>query len=85
MTNKDYVVAKFERVSNLTDTISNDIDTAKKALAGLLTDKDRDKIYNDIFALMDELEDIENTAGMIRWDAEDAKRELGKKGHSTTK
>ena len=85
MTNKDFVVAKFEQASNLSDTIDDDADTAKKALAGLLTDKDRDDIYNDIDALMDSLERIKHSASMIGLGAEDAKRVLKKEGHKTTK
>ena len=85
MTNKDYVVAKFERVSNLTDTISNDIDTAKKALAGLLTDKDRDDICYDIGALVTALVRVKDAANLIGYTTEDARRELGKEDHNTTK
>ena len=83
MTNEDFVVAKFEKASNLSDTIDDDADTAKRALAGLLTDKDRDDIYNDIDVLMDSLEDIKYSASMIRWVAEDAKKVLNKEGHKT--
>ena len=84
MINKDFVVAKFEQASNLSDAIDDDADTAKRALAGLLTDKDRDDIYNDIDVLMDALGNIKHSASLIGWAAEYAKRELGKEDYNTT-
>lgn len=84
MTNKDYL-EKLEKASNLSDAIDDDVDTAKRALAGLLTDKDRDEIYNDIYVLMDTLEDIKYSTSMIGLDTEYVKRELKKEDHNTTK
>ena len=83
MTNKD-ILEKLEQASNLSDTIVDDAATAKRALAGLLTDKDRDEIYNDIDVLMDALEDIKHVAGLIGWGAEYARRKLGEEDHNTT-
>ena len=79
------ILEKLEKASNLSDTISNTTDTAKRALVGLLTDKDRDEIYNDFDVLMDALEDIKHSASMIGWAAECAKWELGLEDHNTTK
>ena len=84
MTNEDFVVAKFEQALDLSFTIDEDVVIARRALAGLLTDKDRDKIYNDIDALIDALEEIKHSTSMIKRGAEDAKRELGKEDHNTT-
>ena len=81
----NFILEKLEKVSNLSDIISDDADTAKRALSGLLTDKDRDDIYNDIEALMDALDGIMNAADLIGFVTEDAKREFGKEDHSTTK
>ena len=85
MTNKDYIVAKVEKASNLSEMLSDDVDTAKRALSGLLTDKDRDDIYVDIDVLMTALGDIENAANLIGNATQDAKREFGKEDHNTTK
>ena len=81
----NYIVAKLEQASNLSERISDDADTAKRALSGLLTDKDRDEIYNDIDVLMDALKGIKNSADLIWYATEDAKREFGKEDHNTTK
>ena len=85
MTNKDYIVAKFERVSNLSDTISDDAVAARRAFLGLLTSTDRGDRNHDIDVLLDALEGIRRSANMISWAAEDARRELGKEDHNTTK
>ena len=84
MTNEDFVVAKFEQASNLSDAIDDDANTAKRALAGLLTDKDRDDICNDVIVLLDALEAIKDSASLIGWGAEDVKRVLKKEDHNTT-
>ena len=81
----NFILEKLEKVSNLSDIISDDADTAKRALSGLLTDKDRDYIYNDINALMDALDGIKDAADLIGFATEDAKRELSKEDHNTTK
>ena len=81
----NFILEKLEKVSNLSDIISDDADTAKRALSGLLTDKDRDDIYNNIEALMDALDGIMNAADLIGFATEDAKRELGKEDHNTAK
>lgn len=81
----NYIVAKLEKASNLSERISDDADTAKRALSGLLTGKDRDDIYNDISVLMDALEGIKNATNLIWYATEDARRELGKEDHNTTK
>ena len=82
MTNKDYIYLKYEKASNLSEMLSDDVDTAKRALSGLLTDKDRDDIYNDINALMDALDGIKAAADLIGFAREDAKREFGKEDHN---
>ena len=81
----NFILEKLEKVSNLSESISDDADTAKRALSGLLTDKDRDYIYNDINALMDALDGIKAAADLIGFATEDAKRELSKEDHNTTK
>lgn len=81
----NFILEKLEKVSNLSESISDDADTAKRALSGLLTDKDRDDIYNDIDVLMDALEFIKSAANLIGYATEDARRELGKEDHNTTK
>lgn len=78
----NYIVAKLEDASTLSESISDEIDTAKRALAGLLTDKDRDDIYNDINTLMDALDGIKAAADLIGFATEDAKREFGKEDHN---
>ena len=85
MINKNYVVERFKRASNLLDTISDDADTAKRALAGLLTDKDRDVIYYDIDVLLDALGAIERSALLVGWITGDACGELVREDHNTTK
>ena len=81
----NFILEKLEKASNLSDMISDDANTAKRALSGLLTDKDRDDIYNDINALMDALDGIKDAADLIGFATEDAKRELGKEDHNTAK
>ena len=81
----NFILEKLEKASNLSEMISDDANTAKRALSGLLTDKDRDYIYNDINALMDALDGIKAAADLIGFATEDARRELGKEDHNTTK
>ena len=81
----NFILEKLEKASNLSEMISDDANTAKRALSGLLTDKDRDDIYNDINALMDALDGIKAAADLIGFATEDAKREFEKEDHSTTK
>ena len=81
----NFILEKLEKASNLSERISDDTDVAKRALSGLLTDKDRDDIYNDINALMDALDGIKAAADLIGFATEDARRELGKEDHNTTK
>lgn len=38
----NFILEKLEKVSNLSKSISDDANTAKRALSELLTDKDRD-------------------------------------------
>ena len=85
----NFILEKLEKVSNLSKSISDDADTAKRALVGLLTNKDRDDIYDDIYILMDALEDIKDSADLIGYTTgyatEDIKREFGKEDHNTAK
>jgi len=81
----NFILEKLEKALNLSESISDDADIAKRALSGLLTDKDRDEIYNDISALMTALENIKDAAALIGYATEDAKREFGKENHNTTK
>jgi len=81
----NFILEKLEKVSNLSKSISDADDTAKRALSGLLTDKDRDDIYNNIEALMTALDSIMNAADLIGYATEDARREFEKEDHSTTK
>ena len=81
----NFILEKLEKVSNLSDIISDDADTAKRALSGLLTDKDRDDIYNDISALMTALENIKDSAYLIGNATEGARREFEKEDHNTAK
>ena len=81
----NFILEKLEKASNLSEMISDDANTAKRALSGLLTDKDRDDIYNDINALMDALDGIKAAADLIGYATEDAKREFVKEDHNTTK
>lgn len=81
----NFISEKLEKVSNLSDIISDDANAAKRALSGLLTDKDRDYIYNDINAMMNALDGIKDAADLIGFATEDAKRELGKEDHNTAK
>ena len=81
----NYIVEKLENASTLSESISDEADTAKRALAGLMTDKDRDDIYNDLFVLMTALEKIMTAADRIEWATENAKSYLEKEDHNTTK
>lgn len=83
----NFILEKLEKVSNLSKSISDDANTAKRALSELLTDKDRDDIYEEylINVLMIALGNIEDSADLIGNATEGARRELGKEDHSTTK
>ena len=78
----NFILEKLEKVSNLSKRISDDADTAKRALVGLLTNKDRDDIYDDIYILMTVLGNIEDAADLIGDDTGDAKREFEKEDHN---
>ena len=78
----NFILEKLEKVSNLSERISDDADTAKRALVGLLTNKDRDDIYDDIYILMTVLGNIEDAADLIGDDTGDAKREFEKEDHN---
>ena len=78
----NFILEKLEKVSNLSKRISDDADTAKRALVGLLTNKDRDDIYDDIYILMTALGNIEDAADLIGDDTGDAKREFEKEDHN---
>lgn len=81
----NFILEKLEKVSNLSKSISDDATLAKRALSGLLTDKDRDDIYEDINVLMGALDGIKAAANIIGNDTGDAKREFEKEDHNTTK
>ena len=81
----NFILEKLEKVSNLSESISDNADAAKMALTGLLTNKDRDDIYDDIYVLMTALGNIEDAADLIGNATEDARREFEKEDHSTTK
>lgn len=81
----NYILEKLELVSNLSKSISDFATLAKMALSGLLTDKDRDDIYEDIDVLMTALGDIEDSADLIGNVTESARREFEKEDHNTTK
>jgi len=78
----NYIVEKLENASNLSESISDEADTAKRALAGLMTDKDRNDIYNDLFVLMTALEKIMAAADLIECATENARREFEKEDHN---
>ena len=81
----NFILEKLEKVSNLSESISDNADTAKMALTGLLTNKDRDDIYDDIYVLMTALGNIEDAADLIGNATEGARREFEKEDHNTTK
>jgi len=81
----NFILEKLEKVSNLSERISDDADAAKMALIGLLTNKDRDDIYDDIYVLMTALGNIEDAADLIGDDTGDAKRAFEKEDHNTAK
>jgi len=81
----NFILEKLEKVSNLSESISDNADAAKMALTGLLTNKDRDDIYDDIYVLMTALGNIEDAADLIGNATEDARREFKKEDHNTTK
>ena len=78
----NFILEKLEKVSNLSESISDNADAAKMALTGLLTNKDRDDIYDDIYILMTVLGNIEDAADLIGDDTGDAKREFEKEDHN---
>ena len=81
----NFILEKLEKVSNLSESISDNADAAKMALTGLLTNKDRDDIYDDIYVLMTALGNIEDAADLIGDATEGARREFEKEDHNTTK
>ena len=83
----NFILEKLEKVSNLSKSISDDANTAKRALSELLTDKDRDDIYEEylINVLMIALGNIEDSADLIGNVTEGARREFEKEDHNTTK
>lgn len=78
----NFILEKLEKASNLSKSISDDAGTAKRALYGLLTGKDRDDIFININVLMGTLDGIKAAADLIGFATEDAKRELGKEDHN---
>ena len=81
----NFILEKLEKASNLSEMISDDANTAKRALSGLLTDKDRDVNYAAIGVLMTALRNIEDAADLIENATEGARREFGKEDHNTAK
>ena len=81
----NFILEKLEKVSNLSESISDNADAAKMALTGLLTNKDRDDIYDDIYILMTALGNIEDAADLIGDVTEGARREFEKEDHNTAK
>ena len=81
----NFILEKLELVSLLSESISDDAALGKRALSGLLTDKDRDDIYEDINVLMIALGNIEDSADLIGNATEGARREFEKEDHNTTK
>ena len=78
----NYIVEKLESASALSEGISDEADAAKRALAGLMTDKDRNDIYNDLFVLMTALDKIMTAADLIECATEHAKSEFEKEDHN---
>lgn len=78
----NFISEKLEKVSNLSKSISNDAALAKRALSGLLTDKDRDHSYYDLGALISALVNIVDAADRIGFATDDAIREFEKEDHN---
>ena len=81
----NYIVDKLEDASTLSERISDEVDTAKRALAGLLTDEVRGDLYYDISVLLTVLGNIEDAADLIKCETKNAKSYLEKEDHNTTK